>query len=176
MRTTILLFHPAFARSKANRALADTAVALGDVDLVDMGALYPAGEINVEAEVRRLLSVERLVLQFPVQWYSTPPLLKTWQDTVLTRMYYINADTEGERLRGLPVMVVATAGNDPSAYATEGVNLFPLDELLRPLQSTAHRCFWRWQEPFLIYRANKSSPEELAQAGDRYAARLAGWS
>ncbi|SEN76292.1 Putative NADPH-quinone reductase (modulator of drug activity B) [Sphingomonas gellani] len=176
MRTTILLFHPAFARSKANRALADAAVATGDVDLVVMDALYPSGELDVEAEVGRLLSVERLVLQFPVQWYSTPPLLKAWQDTVLTRMYYVNAATEGERLRDLPVMVAATAGNDPSAYAADGVNLFPLPDLLRPLQATAHRCFWRWHEPFLIYRANKSSPEELAAAGDRYAARLAGWA
>lgn len=176
MRTTILLFHPAFARSKANRALADAAVASGDVDLVDMDALYPTGQLNVEAEVRRLLSVDRLVLQFPVQWYSTPPLLKAWQDAVLTRMYYINAATEGERLRGLPVMIAATAGNDPSAYTPDGVNLFPLAELLRPLQSTAHRCFWRWHEPFLLYRANMCSPDELAEGGRRYAAHLASWT
>jgi putative NADPH-quinone reductase len=122
------------------------------------------------------LAAERLVLQFPVQWYSTPPLLKAWQDTVLTRMYYVRSDEEGERLRDLPVLVAATAGNDPSAYAADGINLFPLEELLKPLRSTANRCFWRWSKPFLIYRANKASEGELEQAGREYARHLADWA
>jgi putative NADPH-quinone reductase len=54
------------------------------------------------------------VLQFPIQWYSTPPLLKTWQDTVLTRKFYIHPTEAGERLRDVPVMVAATAGNKPT--------------------------------------------------------------
>lgn len=175
MQTTILLFHPDLAKSKANRALADAAQLLDGVTVIDMTALYPDGHVDVNAEVKRLLAAERLVLQFPIQWYSTPPLLKTWQDDVLSRMYYINPETEGERLRDLPVMVAATAGNDPSAYTPEGVNLYPLAELLKPLHSTAHRCFWRWTNPFIIYRANKSSPEELAEAGRRYAECIESW-
>lgn len=175
MQTTILMFHPDFAKSKANRALADAARSLPGVTVTDMTALYPGGHVDPDAEVQRLLGAERLVLQFPVQWYSTPPLLKSWQDDVLSRMYYINPQNEGERLRDLPVMVAATAGNDPSAYTPDGVNLFPLEELMKPLHATAHRCFWRWTEPFLIYRANKSSPEELAAAGRRYAGRIENW-
>ena len=176
MRTTILLFHPDFAKSKANRALADAARPLDGIAIVDMTALYAGGHVDVDAEVARLLAAERLILQFPIQWYSTPPLLKAWQDDVLSRMYYVHPDEEGERLRGLPVMVAATAGNDPSAYTPSGINLYPLEDLLKPLHSTAHRCFWRWTDPFLVYRANKSSPEELASAGRRYAERIASWS
>ena len=176
MRTTILLFHPDFAKSKANRALADAARPLDGVEIIDMTALYPDGQVDTDAEVARLFAAERLVLQFPVQWYSTPPLLKAWQDQLLTRMYYVNAKTEGERLRDLPVMVAATAGNDPSAYTPEGINLFSLEELLKPLQSTAHRCYWRWTDPYLVYRTNKSSPEELAEAGRGYADRISAWT
>ena len=176
MTTQVLMFHDDPERSRANRSLADMAAALPGVIVTDMGALYPAGrEIDVDAEVARLLSADRLVLQFPVQWYSTPPLLKRWQDEVLTRMYYIRASEEGDRLKGLPVLVAATAGNVESAYTAEGVNLFPLSELLRPLHATAHRCGWQWHEPFLLYRANKIDDDELAQAGGRYAARLASW-
>jgi putative NADPH-quinone reductase len=175
MRTTVLVFHPDYARSHANRALADAIGTSQDVEIVEMGGLYLKGDIDVDVEVARLLTVDRLVLQFPVQWYSTPPLLKAWQDTVLTRMYYMRAAEEGERLRGLPVMIAATAGNDPSAYTAEGINLFPLEELLTPLRATANRCFWRWEEPFLIYRANKASADELALAGRHYAKRLMDW-
>jgi putative NADPH-quinone reductase len=175
MDTTILLFHPDFRRSNANRALVDAAIALDGVEVVDMAALYPDGGIDVEAEVQRLLNIERLVLQFPVQWYSTPPLLKAWQDSVLTRMYYLRAAEEGDRLAGLPVLVAATAGNQPSAYTAEGVNRFPLETLLHPIEATAHRCQWRWAKPFLIYGASRSGPAELAEAGERYARRLREW-
>jgi len=172
MKTLVLLFHPDFARSKANRALADAASRVGGVEIVEMGQLYPSHDLDIPAEVARLMTANRLVLQFPIQWYSTPPLLKLWQDTVLTRMFYVNPKEEGARLSGLPVMVAATAGNDPEAYAPSGINLFPLEELLKPLRSTANRCAFRWQPPFLVYRANKSPPSELTGAGQRYAARL----
>jgi putative NADPH-quinone reductase len=175
MRTSILLFHPDFSRSKANRALVEAAQRLEGVTVVDMAALYTGADIDTDREVERLLRVERLVLQFPVQWYSTPPLLKAWQDDVLSRMYYVNPRNEGERLRDLPVMVAATAGNDASAYTPGGVNLYPLTDLLKPLHATAHRCSWRWAEPFLIYRANKSSSAELAEAAQRYADRIENW-
>jgi putative NADPH-quinone reductase len=176
MRTTILIFHPKLNESKANRALVGAARPLAGVTLVDMAALYPEAKIDLDLEVQRLLCTDRLVLQFPVQWYSTPPLLKAWQDQLLTRMYYINPDSEGERLRDLPVLVAATAGNDLAAYTAEGTNRFPLEDLLKPLQATAHRCSWRWADPFLIYRANKSSADELAAAGRRYAERLQFWN
>ena len=67
-------------------------------------------------------------------------------------------------------------GASPSLDTASGVTLFPLAELLRPLQATAHRCALAWTDPFLIYEANKCSPEVLAEAGRRYAARIASWA
>jgi putative NADPH-quinone reductase len=175
VETLILLFHPNFEKSKANRALRDAADTVPGVEIVDMGALYPTQDIALDIEVERLFAPHRIVLQFPIQWYSTPPLLKTWQDTVLTRMFYIHPKEEGERLRGKSLLVAATAGNDPEAYTPQGVNLFSLSELLKPLHSTANRCGLKWEEPFLIHRSNKSSPDELAAAGKRYANHLQAW-
>lgn len=173
-RTLVLFFHPTPSRSNANAVLLAAARSLPGVQIVDMGALYPDAAIDTDAEVARLLAADRLVLQFPVQWYATPPLLKAWQDTVLTRMFYIRPE-EGARLHGLPVMLAATAGNVPEAYRPTGPNLFPLEELLRPLEATAHRCGLAWSRPFLLYRANKLSAEELAVAGQLYVAHLQRW-
>lgn len=174
--TLVLLFHPLFAQSATNRALADAAAAVPGVQVVDMAALYPEGRaIDGDAEVRRLLSARRVVLQFPVQWYSTPPLLKTWQDAVLTRMFYMAYASEGRHLEGTPLLVAATAGNVPEAYAPTGQILFSLAELLRPLQATAHRCGLPWAEPFLVYRAGKMDAAQLAGEAARYAARLRAW-
>ncbi|MBB6563837.1 putative NADPH-quinone reductase [Acidovorax soli] len=174
--TLVLLFHPRFAQSATNRALADAAAAVPGVQVVDMAALYPEGRaIDGDAEVRRLLSARRVVLQFPVQWYSSPPLLKAWQDAVLTRMFYMAYASEGRHLEGTPLLVAATAGNVPEAYTPTGQNLFSLAELLRPLQATAHRCGLPWAEPFLVYRAGKMDAAQLAGEAARYAARLRAW-
>ena len=171
-KTLILLFHPHFERSRANRALCEAADALLDVEIVDMQALYPDGRIDTDAEVRRLIAADRIVFQFPLQWYSTPPLLKAWQDAVLTRMFYIAYEAEGAKLAGKPLLVAATAGNVPDAYAPDGANLFPLRDLLKPLRATAHRCGLAWAEPFLIYNAHKADDEALQAAAEHYVARL----
>jgi putative NADPH-quinone reductase len=171
-QTLILLFHPDFSRSRANRALVEAARSRADVTVVDMQALYPEGRIDADMEVARLLAADRIVLQFPVQWYSTPPLLKAWQDVVLTRMFYLAYETEGAKLAGKTVLVAATAGNIQHAYAADGDNLFPLRDLLKPLQATAHRCALAWQEPFLIYNAHKADEEALQAAGAHFSARL----
>jgi putative NADPH-quinone reductase len=177
-KTLILLFHPDLSRSNANAALAAAAASLPDVEVVDMPSVYPDGidmTRNGESEAARLLSAERIVLQFPVHWYSTPPLLKAWQDTVLTRMFYIHYETEGRLLEGTDLLVAATAGNVPEAYRPGGRNMFELEALLAPLRATAHRCGLKWATPFIIYQANKLPPEALAAAAEDYAGRLAGW-
>lgn len=174
--TLILVFHPNFSSSRANRAMADAAVRLEGVEVVDMQALYPTGQVDVDTEVRRLLQADRVVLQFPVQWYAPPALMKHWMDDVFTRMYYIHHADEGARLEGTPLLVAATAGNVEAAYREDGVNLFPLPDLLRPLQSLAHRCKLPFASPFLAYRANKLEPAELQALGMAYQDHLSAWA
>ena len=54
-KTLILLFHPDFQNSRANRALAEAAGSRPGTDVVDMQALYPDGRIDGEVEAARLL-------------------------------------------------------------------------------------------------------------------------
>ncbi|BCH28760.1 hypothetical protein MesoLjLc_06900 [Mesorhizobium sp. L-8-10] len=90
-------------------------------------------------------------------------------------MYYVFHETEGSRLEGRPILIAATASNVPEAYSPAGQNLFPLAELLSPLRAAAHRCRLRWAEPFLVYRAGKSSDAELADTARLYAETLRDW-
>jgi len=177
-RTLVLMFHPDPARSKANAALARAAATLPGVEVIDMQAACPDGldlYRDGAAEAARLLAADRIVLQFPVQWYSTPPLLKAWQDAVLTRMFYIHYDAEGRHLEGTPLMIAATAGNLPEAYRPGGANMFGMNDLFAPLRATAHRCALQWAEPFILYRAGDLSPAQLEQAAAGYAEALARW-
>ncbi|MGV6876740.1 NAD(P)H-dependent oxidoreductase [Pseudochelatococcus sp. B33] len=126
-------------------------------------------------EAARLLAADRIVLQFPVQWYSAPPLLKAWEDAVLTRMFYLAYEAEGRRLEGTPLMIAATVGNTPEAYSPGGRNLFPMIDLLAPFRATVHRCGLPWADPFVLYRADKLSPAEVEAAAADYAAHLGRW-
>lgn len=177
-QTLLLLFHPDLNRSKANVALARAAEPLPGVEVVDMSAACPEGLDLLrdgEREAVRLLAADRIVLQFPMQWYSSPPLLKAWQDAVLTRMFYIAYEAEGRRLEGTPLMIAITAGNTVEAYTSGGRNMFSMSDLLSPLRATAHRCGLEWGEPFVLYQADKLSPEEIETAAVDYAAHLTRW-
>lgn len=92
-------------------------------------------------------------------------LLKAWHDAALTRMVYLLPETEGRALTGKPLLIAATAGHIPEAYAPRGANMFSMEALLAPLRATAHRCGLGWVGPFLLYRANKLTDAALAEAG-----------
>ncbi len=82
-RILILFAHPSLDRSEANRPLAAAIAPLEGVTLVDLYAEYPTFEINVDREQARLLSHEVICFMHPLYWYSTPAILKEWQDLVL---------------------------------------------------------------------------------------------
>lgn len=173
--TQILLFHPNLERSKVNTALARAASGLHHVAIADMAALYPTGiamERDSEREAARLLRADRIVLQFPMQWYSTPALMKQWQDVVLTRMGYIHGDTEGAGLAGKPLMLAATMGAEEATYRPEGRNRFTVAELLAPLQASANRFAMDWRDPFLVFGADALGGDDLAETGHAYSRAL----
>lgn len=119
-------------------------------------------------DAQMLLGAERIVLQFPIQWYATPALLKNWIDAVLTRMYYVMAESEGDHLIGTPLMVAATAGNTSETYTRSGANYYSIDEILTPLKATAHRCGLPWHDPFVLFEADKLVDIGQASAAERY--------
>lgn len=83
MKTLVLVFHPHLEKSQVNRKLMDAANETGDVTVVDEYAAYPDFRINVEHEQRLIETHDRIVLQFPFYWYSSPALLKQWEDDVI---------------------------------------------------------------------------------------------
>ena len=74
---------PASGKSQVNRKLMDAANETGDVTVVDEYAAYPDFKINVEHEQELIETHDRIVLQFPFYWYSSPALLKQWEDDVI---------------------------------------------------------------------------------------------
>jgi len=175
-KTLILMFHPDPGKSVANAALARAAAEVEGVEVVDMAAAYPDREIDLmtdgAAEARRLLGADRIVFQFPVQWYSVPSLMKDWIDAVFTRMFYVFAESEGDRLEGTPLMIAASAGNTPENYRPGSKIAISLEDIFTPLRATAIRAGMPWHAPHILYYANALSEAQLAAAGPDYQAAL----
>ena len=79
----VLFAHPAFERSRVHRRLVDAVAELPGITFHDLYEAYPDFDVDVRREQKLLLEHDLVVLQHPFFWYSTPPLVKQWEDLVL---------------------------------------------------------------------------------------------
>ncbi|MEH6719442.1 MAG: NAD(P)H-dependent oxidoreductase [Aurantimonas endophytica] len=172
MTTVLLLAHPQFATSRVNRALLDGLDDSPGLEVADLYALYPDGQVDYTVERERILRAHRLVLQFPLYWYSTPPLLKHWQDVVLTPLFYGEPDIAAST-RGLPLLVATTTGGPPASYRSDSLIGLSITELFAPLRATARRCGWLWQAPFAVHDVRNLDDAALARAARDYRSAVA---
>lgn len=154
-RVLVLFAHPGQRHSKINVAMAKMARSVEGITFVDLYADYPTFNIDIDLEQQRLLEHDTLVLQFPIYWYSTPSLLKEWQDLVLEYGFAYGHD--GDRLKGKRILVAATAGGDQEAYDPQGQNHFTFRTLLSPLEQTANLCQMHFTPPFVLFSASKAA-------------------
>lgn len=167
MTTLLLLAHPDLETSRVNRALLKGLQGLSDLEIADLYAFYPDNQIDPQAEIDRLLRADRVVLQFPLFWYSTPPLLKLWEDVVLTPMFYQKPDL-GLSTAGLPVLAATTTGGPSASYHPESRIGLTIDDLFASLKATTRRCGWHWQSPFAVHDVRNLDDGSLAKAVDGY--------
>ena len=153
----VLFAHPSVGRSEVNRPLAEVAAAVPGVTLVDLYAEYPDFRIDVDCEQKRLLDHDVIVFLHPLYWYSTPAILKEWQDLVLEHGFAYGSG--GDRLHGKIFFDATTAGGLEAAYRSEGYNHFSIAELLQPLEQTADLCGMTWLPPFALFGSRQAVDE-----------------
>ncbi|MCH5375349.1 MAG: NAD(P)H-dependent oxidoreductase, partial [Planctomycetes bacterium] len=74
--------HPGHKYSHVNARMAETAAAIDGITFVDLYAEYPRHDIDIDREQARLIEHDVILFQFPMFWYSTPSLIKEWEDLV----------------------------------------------------------------------------------------------
>jgi putative NADPH-quinone reductase len=161
-RLLVLFAHPSLDRSEVNVELLHAARETEGVTVVDLYAEYPDYHVDIDREQARLREHDVLIFQFPMYWYSTPALLKEWQDLVLE--YGFAYGHEGTALRGKTFLCALTAGGIETAYRAEGYNHYGVRELLRPLEQTATLCGMRPLAPFALFGARTAVEEGRVDA------------
>ncbi|MGE5155415.1 MAG: NAD(P)H-dependent oxidoreductase, partial [Bdellovibrio bacteriovorus] len=116
----VLFAHPSQERSEVNRPLAQAARRVPGVELVDLYAEYPTLAIDVDREQARLLASDVLIFLHPLYWYSTPAILKEWQDLVLEHGFAYGSS--GTALQGKLFFSALSAGGPEPAYCAQGYN------------------------------------------------------
>ncbi|TDD90745.1 NAD(P)H-dependent oxidoreductase [Actinomadura rubrisoli] len=169
-RTLVVLVHPDLGASRVNAALAAGVRDLSNVTVHDLYAACPDLHIDVAREKRLLEEHDRVVLQFPFYWYSAPPLLKKWLDEVLERGWAYGPG--GEALHGKRLQLVTAVGGQEELYRPDGLNRFPVRDLLSPFDATANLTGMRYEEPFVIHGSAYLDERELEQQVRRYRSLL----
>jgi len=156
-RLIVYYAHPGNKYSQANKAMVEEARRVERISFVDLYAEYPRFDIDIDREQQRLLDHEVILFQFPMFWYSTPSLIKEWQDLVLEHGFAYGAG--GDKLTGKCMMLAVTAAGSREAYTEQGYQHHPIRTFLKPLEQTANLCHMEFAAPYVLYGSLRA-PED----------------
>jgi len=148
-RVLVYYAHPGHKHSHVNRIMARAVKDVPGITFVDLYAEYPRFGVDCDREQKRLLDHDVIVFQFPMFWYSTPSILKEWQDLVLEHGFAYG--TGGDRLEGKRMLLAITAAGNEEAYSPGGYQHYPFRDFLRPLEQTARLCSMQFAPPYVLY-------------------------
>lgn len=167
MKILVLFAHPALERSRVNRRLVAEAKAVAGVTVHDLYETYPDMHVDVRREKELLAEHDAIIFQHPFFWYSTPALLKEWQDLVLQHGWAYGSG--GRALAGKVTFNAITTGGPEASYNPEGYNRFTVRQLLAPYEATARLCLMRYLPPFVTYAALRlTDADAIAAAAKDY--------
>lgn len=166
-RILVLFAHPVLERSRVNRRLVAAIAELPGVTVHDLYQAYPTLAIDVAREQQLLTEHDVIVFQHPFYWYSTPAILKEWQDLVLEHGWAYGQG--GNALAGKLTFNALTTGGPALAYRREGANRFTVRQLLAPYDQTAHLCGMQYLAPFVVHSSLKlANDHDVSEHSARY--------
>jgi glutathione-regulated potassium-efflux system ancillary protein KefG len=172
VHTLVLVSHPNLARSKAHARLLAAIRGIPGVEIRHLEALYPDRRIDITAEQAAAARARRIVFQFPFYWYTTPPMLKQWEDDVLEFGWAYGPG--GTHLHGKTLQLVLSTGGPEATYHPDGYNRYAIRELLRPLEVTASLTGMKFAEPLVLWGVPNIPglvvPDDRGPAIDEFAA------
>ncbi len=167
----VLFAHPALQKSVANKPLFNAIQDLDGVTCHDLYETYPDTFIDIKKEQRLLTEHDIIIFQFPLYWYSSPAILKDWQDLVLEHGFAYGDN--GNRLAGKHFMLTVTTGGSENSYSSEGYNKHDIETFLLPFSQMSQICKMNYLPPFIIHDIHKNhGPEHIKQKSQQYRSLL----
>lgn len=162
MKTLVIVTHPNMNESRINKAWVQELQKQSNITIHQLYQAYPNEVIDVAREQALLEAHDRIILQYPFYWYSTPPLLKKWLDSVL--QYGWAYGPGGDNMQGKEIGLAISTYGSKESYQEGGANLFTIEELTKPMASTCNFISARFLPPFSLNDISNVTDEELEQS------------
>ncbi|EON73081.1 NAD(P)H-dependent oxidoreductase [Lysinibacillus sphaericus] len=168
MKTLVIVSHPNLLNSRINKKWVEELSKYNkEITVHDIYKEYPDGNINVAREQELVEEHDSIIFQFPLQWFSTPPLLKKWLDDVLS--YGWAYGSTGKALVERKIGLAISAGIRKRDFHEEGKYKFTLEEITVPFKATALYTGATFLPTFAVYGAeNELSDQEVEQSAPDY--------
>ena len=166
MNVLILFAHPAFHKSNVNRILIDGIQDIEAITFHDLYEEYPEFDIDVKREQELLKNHDCIIFHYPFYWYSTPAILKEWQDLVLEHGWAYGS--KGNALKDKLFFNVITTGGPQQAYVGNNIYNNTIKELLAPITQSAKLCKMINIPPFVVHGTHAINPDEIVEYKKAY--------
>ena len=165
-KVLILFAHPALEKSRVNKRLIRDVKSINNITLNDLYEEYYDFNIDIEREKKLLVEHDIIIFHHPFFWYSTPALLKQWEDLVLEHGWAYGSN--GTALIGKKLMNIITTGGTSQAYTKESINRHTIREFLIPIEQTAKLCGMIYLPPYLIQGTHRLTEKEIDDYASKY--------
>lgn len=168
-KTLVIVDHPTYDRSNANRRLVEEMRKYpDDIVIHNLQSAYPTGTIDIAKEHCLVDNTGSIIFQFPLYWFTCPPKTKEWFDKVLTAGW---AFAGAYHLEGKKVGIAVTCGSEEKDYTSEGVHHRSVEEYLCSIQKSLEMCKADYAGMFAIYgikNDDKETAQRIAQGAKEY--------
>lgn len=150
MKTLVIISHPEIEESGSQQYLLESFPKTDLVKYHHLEGAYPDGKIDVLKEQKLIKEYDRIIFQFPFYWYTSPPMLKHWQDEVLLEHFAYGAS--GGQLRDKELGLVLVIGVGEKEYQVGGSEGYTISSLTTPYQAMANKLGMTFLKPLTIHQ------------------------
>lgn len=164
----ILYAHERHENSSINKPMVEAIDGLNGVTLVDLYREYPDFNIDQKKETQRLFDHDIIIFQFPMHWYSTPSILKEYQDRIILAEHAYSP--KGKAFIGKYFFCTLSTGGTEENFGPGSRNNYTVREMLVPIEQTFRAVGMTYLPPFVIYGAR------TVREQGRLEPHIAGWT
>ena len=158
MKTLVILVHPDMENSRINKSWKEELEKYPDkITIHELYKKYPDWNIDIKKEQELILKHDNIIFEFPLYWYSSPPILKKWLDDVLSFNWAYGNEY---RLKGKNIGFAVSVGGPETEYSKTGSVKFSMNEILIPFEATVEYIKANLISHYILFDATESLSEE----------------
>lgn len=160
MKTLVILAHPNLDVSRVNKRWKEELLHYpNEITIHEIYKKYSDWNIDVPMEQSLLEAYDQIILQFPLYWYSYPPLLKKWFDDVFA--YGWAYGSKGDKLKGKRFGLALSIGDKKENYTPEGSVSFTVDDVIIPFKASLNHVGAIALPYFAVFGASFQASDEI---------------